>query len=60
MNCKCGKAIKINSTIKSRVRREPYEYWCSCGVMTSITADDLKEYTDKRLSNVPLKVRKKK
>lgn len=53
MRCKCGKAIKVTSTIKSRVRREPYEYQCSCGKVTYITMQDLNEYNEKKLAYVP-------
>ena len=53
MKCVCGRLIKVTKSIKSRVRKEPYEYTCKCGKVKYITAEDISEYYAERLADMP-------
>ena len=48
----CGKRVKIISSIKSRVRKEPYEYDCSCGYVFYISKEDVEENTRIRMARL--------
>ena len=48
---KCRKEIKITRAIKSRVRTEPYKYYCICGETVYISEDDVDALQKHKLSN---------